>query len=634
MSVAAGYYSGKGQRLATETVREWISGYRILPSEGDGDVLTDIRQMKHGHLISHYKRGYRHQTPTVADADGNVLMTVGYLFPPGPQGPDRYQDLLSRCVRTRGKALEDCEGEFVALFAEGPAGVVHLVSDRFGACPFYFLDAGGRTLFASNLPLLAFLAGGRLERDVVGWLEICAWDHAVGSRTHLRDVRRLLPATHVTLSPDGAVHRQYWRLRAEVDGGAEPLETAHRVFDALRHATEQRARWLGKGMVALSAGLDSRLVAGTLPSDAGFSAWTFVDEADVADSPNLRIAAEVSRILGLDHTITTIPTGLVSPQLARDLIALNGGMISFHHGVKTLQGIAVMKEAGIHAQMGGAPGSSLSGGYVRFPEYTDPARTDECLRSFVHRKAGPAQAELLGRIFRRDVIQEHYPTLTSTLTETIGFTEGPSAAHRVSQWVMAYRNFGFHFICPIHSHPDVSEAQPHLGYSYADLLLRLPAPWLYRKVFYQYMAYHCLPSLRGVIYGNTGKLLSGTLEMVVDDVQHLSPYRRLRRLAGRSLRAISPTWRRRRSFMADMLHNTQLLTETIDLLHSQPALGAILDIERCTRFVDDCRAGRVRGTSGDVAQLLGTVATMCYAGEYYDRPREAAPRMPEAAPVG
>lgn len=620
MSVVAGYFSRKSQPLATDSLRERVSEYRILPSDANQDFLTDVRQIRFGHLISKYKKAYRHQTPTVEDQDGNILMISGYLFPPDSQDADPVQHLLSLCVQTRGKVLETCEGEFVSLFVEGRSGTVHIVNDRFGACPFFLLDAEERTLFASNLAFLSFLAGGRLESDVLGWLQIFTWDHAMGSRTHLRDVRRLLPASHVTLSTERTHHTQYWYPRPQVKEHSDPTLTAWRVFEAFRSATERRAGRLRKGMIAMSGGLDSRMVAGALPEGADFSAWTFVNSVDTTDTLEVRVAAEVSRVLGIRHTIKPIPKGALSPQLSRDLIALTGGLIGVHHSVKTMQGISVLRQEGIDSQMGGAPANSLSGAYIPSPEYLDPAKTNECVQTFAMSKSGQPEVNLLGRLFRRDVLREHFPLLAPSLLETFEMLEGPTAAHRVSVWSMANRNFAFHFTCPTHSHPDVTEAQPHLGYEYTDLMLQLPAAWLYKKVFYNFMIYQCLPALREVIYGNTGKRLSGTLH-VDSEIQRWKQYHRVRRFVGRSLRAIVPSpTRGRRTFLYDLLDNDQLLSDVAEIIRSRRSLGEILDVEKCTQFVADCRAGRIRGVEQDDARLLGTLTTMCYAIEFFDRP--------------
>jgi hypothetical protein len=118
VSITAGYFTSKGQVLATEGLRERISQYRILPSEEGGDFLVDVIPIRFGHLTAKYKKAYRHRTPRIVDQDGNALMISGYLFPPGPDDADAYRRLLSLCVESHGKALEECEGEFVCLFAE------------------------------------------------------------------------------------------------------------------------------------------------------------------------------------------------------------------------------------------------------------------------------------------------------------------------------------------------------------------------------------------------------------------------------------------------------------------------------------------------------------------------------------
>jgi hypothetical protein len=61
------------------------------------------------------------------------------------------------------------------------------------------------------------------------------------------------------------------------------------------------------------------------------------------------------------------------------------------------------------------------------------------------------------------------------------------------------------------------------------------------------------------------------------------------------------------------------------------SLSEILDVEKCTQFVRDCRDGRIQGkNAGEDAEMLGALATMCYVFESFDRPK-ASTRAP--APV-
>jgi len=593
-----------------------------------------VLRIRFGHLISKHKMGYRHRTPAIADQDGNVLLISGYLFPPGGDGVDAYRHLLSLCIETGGKALEACEGEFVGLFAEGRSGTLHIVNDRFGACPFFFQQTGDRTLFSSNLPFLSFLAEGRLESDVLGWLQIFALRRTLGSRTHLHDVRRLLPASHVTLSPEGAREQQYLRLRHEVDEDPDPEDTARRVFDAFREATKRRAERLGKGIIALSGGLDSRLLAGALPVNSEFSAFTFVDSLETADTREVRTAAEISRILGIPHLIKPVPRGALSPQMTRDIIALTGGLIPVQHTLKTMQCLSAIKEHGMDSQMGAAP-AGLRGRSVPSVEYLDPAKTDQCVRA--HSKKQLEKGALLSRLFRRDVLREHYPQLAPSLMETFEAVEGPTAIHRLTAWSAAYAQSSFTFVCPTHNHPDVTEAQPHLGYDYTDLMLRLPAAWLYEKAFYKFMIVQCLPQLREVVYANTGERLSGALINIqsVGSNRWRESYSRFRGFVGRSLRARIPSLRRGNSFLFDLvIDSPELLSNVTEMVRSRPSLSEILDVEKCTQFVRDCRDGRIRGDRlGEDAQVLGALSTMCYAFECFDRPTTGAQGLGIASPA-
>src|SRR6185295_2057265 len=151
------------------------------------------------------------------------------------------------------------------IFAEGRSGCLHIVNDRFGSRPFYILRTPRGVYFASNLAFLLFLADSRQEPDVLGWFQLLSCEHTLEDRTTLKDTKRLKPATHVTISADGIVHeRQYWRLTHRSDEALDPISHSRRVFEAFEAGVAYRARLVSRGVIALSGGLDSRLVAAAL----------------------------------------------------------------------------------------------------------------------------------------------------------------------------------------------------------------------------------------------------------------------------------------------------------------------------------------------------------------------------------
>jgi hypothetical protein len=171
----------------------------------------------------------------------------------------------------------------------------------------------------------------------------------------------------------------------------------------------------------------------------------------------------------------------------------------------------------------------------------------------------------------------------------------------------------------LHNHPDVSEAFCHLDYKYSDLMLKLPAEWLYKRNFYSFMIYDCLPELRHVAYANTGQLLSRELQRFEYNQDLKS---RTLSLAGQMARKVVPRKIKRllkpiprgtRPFSYYLYRDdARLLADVGECLYSLSALREILDHDKCLRFVDDFRTDTLRDLSHyEQTELIGSLATMC-----------------------
>src|SRR4051794_28196574 len=111
---------------------------------------------------------------------------------------------------------KDCVRRFKGMFAfalwERDTGRVTLARDRLGIKPLYYTEGPGFFRFASTLP--ALLAYGRVDTalDPVGLHHFFSFHAAVPApNTVLRGVKKLAPATVLTIQPDGtrSSHR-YW----------------------------------------------------------------------------------------------------------------------------------------------------------------------------------------------------------------------------------------------------------------------------------------------------------------------------------------------------------------------------------------------------------------------------------------
>src|SRR4051794_5876400 len=118
---------------------------------------------------------------------------------------------------------ERCVDRFLGMFAfcvvERAGGRAFLARDRLGVKPLYLAGVDGALRFASPLP--ALLAGGGVDTsiDPVALHHYLSFHSVVPApRTIVAGVRKLPPATTLTVEPDGSRHEQrYWRAQAERD---------------------------------------------------------------------------------------------------------------------------------------------------------------------------------------------------------------------------------------------------------------------------------------------------------------------------------------------------------------------------------------------------------------------------------
>jgi hypothetical protein len=111
-----------GGHCLTHVGREGrLQSFAILPGEEPSDVFA----IANGHLVSKHRTTYPIVPRLVGDEHGNALLTLGFML-------DAPKDLLASCATTAGRTLEDCECEFLAIYAYAARNVPHLINDRSG----------------------------------------------------------------------------------------------------------------------------------------------------------------------------------------------------------------------------------------------------------------------------------------------------------------------------------------------------------------------------------------------------------------------------------------------------------------------------------------------------------------------
>ena len=619
MSLCAGYF-GQAIRFNREMVHDFDEHYCVRVGISPADSMLQTAIDKIGFQICIYSKKAFSYPYFMKDAQGNILMILGFLRQEIHLSDSNEPDeIFNRAVREGPGFLEKQEGQFVAVFVEGKTKTVHVINDRFASRPFYLFQKEGEILYSSDLFSLFKLANMIPKLDALGWLQIFQLHHTLGARTNFDGVVRLQPGTHLTISSAGIQEQQYWRLRHEPDHNLDPGPFADEVFEAFSESVSWRAKRAPKSLLALSGGLDSRLVAGCLPEDIDATAFTFFRPSGAAlDKQEALSASQVAEQLNLVHQLQAFEPGEYS-RVAKAAVDLTNGLVPLQHPSKTMQYI---NKLGIESQylLGGGPGGVLAGGPVKgHLDYLDPGRKEEMIEDFCEgRRISRAN---LTMIFSDDFLDEFYQQFNHSLAKSFSSLSGPTAAQQLTAWSMVFRQPAFTFTTPFHNHPLFEEGIPHLGYRYSDLMLKLPAEWIFSKNFYGYMIYRCLPRLRTILYANTGKPLSGKLDEF--DYHSLRPstlkrkWQAQMRIAKEEVKELGRKWvpvglRPRREFSADsllFLHDKEFL-KAIEEMLDLPKLDEVVDRKRSRKFLQNFRDRRFESP-----QLLGALATLCLSAK-------------------
>ena len=207
------------------------------------------------------------------------------------------------------RCVERLSGMFAFAVWERDSGRVTIARDRVGIKPLYYTEDPGRLRFASSLP--ALLAVGEVDTaiDSVA-LHYYMSFHSVVPPPHtiLGGVRKLAPATVLTIEPDGARRtRRYWEPRFERDEADESLsETDWQglVLDALRTAVRRRLVADVPVGVLLSGGLDSSLIVALLSELGQRGLHTYsvgFDAVGGEQGDEFRYSDEIAERFATDH---------------------------------------------------------------------------------------------------------------------------------------------------------------------------------------------------------------------------------------------------------------------------------------------------------------------------------------------
>ncbi len=275
----------------------------------------------------------------------------------------------------------ECVDRFMGMFAfaivERDSGRVVLGRDRLGIKPLYYAEKNSSLLFASSLPAILATGAAGPEIDPVA-LHYYMSFHAVVPAPHtmLLDVRKLGPATLMTIEPDGEKKETvYWRpdyRRSSQDQQRSFEEWQDLVMDSLRKAVQRRMVADVPVGVLLSGGLDSSLVVGLLAEAGVRDLKTFsigFESVGGEQGDEFRYSDVIARHFSTDHHKIRVRSGEALANIQNCVRAMSEPMVSHDNIGFYLLSREVSKK--VKVVQSGQGADEIFGGYHWYPPLMD-----------------------------------------------------------------------------------------------------------------------------------------------------------------------------------------------------------------------------------------------------------------------
>lgn len=259
--------------------------------------------------------------------------------------------LICTAFEHRGPALfSELDGNYRIVIWDYIKKAVYLSSDRSGYRPLYFAEEQDRVLFATEIKFLLRAMESTPAINMQAINDFLCFGTTLDQQTFFSKITRM-PAEHfMHIAEGGSTLFKYTDDGAQEHGKlTDPREAANLLRNAALTSVKAFCDRKQTGIL-LSGGIDSRLILAA-QKRLGIAATAFT--ASSAQSPDMRLACEVSRRLGIKHVKQEL-TGREFWDAFRRAVWLSDGQLDGARGM-LLSLVPALKQNPVHLLDGMQP---------------------------------------------------------------------------------------------------------------------------------------------------------------------------------------------------------------------------------------------------------------------------------------
>ena len=460
--------------------------------EGDGlsGIMHTRKELYNEIFIGNYYKDSRF-----------VVFIDGYIATEKKNNYAKY--VLDGFLKDGDHFIVDLNGEYNIIIYDKEKEHIDLFNDRFAARPIFYSHKGEEFIISNEIKTILNFHDRVISKE--GLLEFFLYFHNVGDWTIYKNVKALKPASHLQFKDRSLIVKNYWSLTYNKTK-YNIKKLADEVKQILAESAKLKYRNRGKVGLGLSGGLDSRLIAATIPDH--LKPGIFVRTYGFEDSSEMKIARELFRKLNFSEHYTHEPIDISFHKLLFPAVWRTEGQTPFFSLKSLTQHKLLMGK--MYYKLPGHFGDVLTGKNLRpfmiIPKNRD-SFVDSMFRNTIKLKLNQEIRKVLRPEFYRgqiDVVNQHF-------IESYDTIEASNNWDLCSIWDLQNRQPRFTFFGSQIDAYLQETIKLFTDYNYVDLMTTLPLHLRFGQSFYKYMIATDFPEIADVVNGNTGVVLKKSI---------------------------------------------------------------------------------------------------------------------------
>jgi hypothetical protein len=282
---------------------------------------------------------------TLTETGDLLSITNGYLRDTSRNKKSDQEKAAAVHVFDNWPVSDNITGSFSTLIYNKGKSESVITSDLCNIYPLYYLLHGDNYYFSNSIILLGRYSKAGLDKAGIFQRAVGPNFSNTGSRTILKDCKRLLPGEWIKINSQGKILEKKYdnSLYNNIGSISINKNDLNKYWNQYKKEVELCIRNYTEVNIALSGGVDSRVTLAAIPKTVNITARTFGNSSNYES----RIAAKLANLKGANHSCYHDPQLYFPNKVVLQNYSLETEAVKLNSWLEILENINSIKKAPI-----------------------------------------------------------------------------------------------------------------------------------------------------------------------------------------------------------------------------------------------------------------------------------------------